>query len=236
MSPSDNANPSLNLVAQCVASKCSPDQLVQYHFLRRRSRDATVFKAQYMELDMRLQELFMYVAPCNANGQTHSVVLSTLIRNAANLFELVSRWLYTQLGLPRAELKVKKFLELDRYTGVSTLSVVSYKLYDEFLDSEIYRPFGKVGLWDRVSPIQDDQIPSWWTANNKLKHSNDGLKQYGTLRNSIAAVSGCFVLLHRIFGTGYVWGIDVDGNGRIYSDVVSGIFDIEPSGGALPGN
>lgn len=67
-------------------------------------------------------------------------------------------------------------------------------------------------------------MPSWWTASNKLKHTNSGLAAHGTLENAIAAVGAAFSFLHAVFGPGLVYGLDMDGNGVIHQELTSSIF------------
>lgn len=48
--------------------------------------------------------------------------------------------------------------------------------------------------------------PRWWIAYNKVKHSNEGLKDHATLTNAIAATAAVFLLIQRIYGFGVLQG------------------------------
>jgi hypothetical protein len=199
----------------------------QLHYERRHSTDARVFKAQYFELDKRLLELFSYIAPTEANKSTHSVTLATIIRNAATLFELGSRWLYPQIFHHNGSaLKIAHYLSLDRFTKASSITLRSFQFYDQFSSPQVYRPFVSLADWDQSVELSQQHIPAWWTASNKLKHTNSGLQQYGTLENAISSVGAAFAFLHTVFGPGMVFGIDVDAEGQIYPEIASSVFYI----------
>lgn len=208
-----------------IRSKETYDDFSQIHYERRHSTDAVMFKAQYMELDKRLLEIFSYVAPADANLTTYSVTLGALVKNAANLFELGSRWLYPLLfDSGGADLKIFHYLSLDKFTGASSVKLRSFQFYDQFRSPQIYRPFCSLDSWDRASALSPQHIPTWWTASNKLKHTNSGLQNYGTLGNAIAAVGASFAFLHTVFGPGQVDGIDVDDEGVIHNEATSAVF------------
>lgn len=201
------------------------DVFSENHHTRRTSTEAIIFKAQYMELDRRLLDLFSYVAPAEGNKATYSVTLATLIRNAASLFELGSRWLYPQAyAHDSGKLNIFHYLSLEVITKASSITLRSPVFYDIFSSTQIYRPFTSLTLWDRKSALTDIHVPTWWTASNKLKHTNEGLKQYGTLENAIAAVGASFAFFHTVFGPGMVFGMYADWQGRIHNEVTSSVF------------
>lgn len=197
------------------------------HYKRRRSTDAVIFKAQYLELDRRLQETFGYVAPSDSNRLTYSVTFATIIKNAANLFELGSRWIYGQAFQAKQEdLKIFHYLSLNKFTKASSIRLGSFQFYDIFSSPQVYRPFCSLDTWNESSALNSSNVPIWWTASNKLKHSNSGLPDYGTLENAVAAVGASFAFLHCVFGPGLVYGMDVDEDGRLYDDATSAIFSL----------
>lgn len=195
------------------------------HYERRRSADAIVFKAQYLDLDNRLLEVFSYVAPADANRSTYSVTLANLVKSAANLFELGSRWLYVQIfASGERDLKVWDYLSLAKFTRVASLKIWSTQFYDELQSTEVYEPFSSLAGWDGATDLGSQHVPPWWTASNKLKHTNSGLAEYGTLENAIAAVGATFLFLHAVFGPGLVYGLDMDEEGFIHQELTSSIF------------
>lgn len=203
------------------------DSFSQHHYELRHSTVARVLKAQYLELDKRLLELFSYIAPADANKSTYSATLATLIRNAATLFELGSRWLYLQLfNCDESKLKINHYLSLDKLTNASSITLHSFQFYDRFTSPQVYQPFINLETWDRSTSLTAHHIPAWWTASNKLKHTNSGLQLHGTLENAISAVGAAFAFLHAIFGPGMVYGIDIDADGHLHNEATSSIFYI----------
>jgi hypothetical protein len=201
------------------------DSYSRHHYERRHSLDAAVFKAQFIELDKRLLDLFSYVAPAEANKATYSVTLATIIRNAASLFELGSRWLLPQaFDCVDRELNIFHYLYLDKITQASSIILRSFQFYDQFSSAQVYQPFVVLENWDQSSLPDSAHVPVWWTASNKLKHTNSGLRDYGTLENAIAAVGACFAFLHAVFGPGMVYGVDVDEGGVLHNEITSSIF------------
>jgi hypothetical protein len=210
-----------------VRVKETYDSFSQLHYDRRRSTDAIIFKAQYLELDRRLLEVFSHVAPAKSNCSTYSVTFATLIKNAANLFELGSRWLYPQIfdsGGGDLNLNIFHYLSLDKFTKASSVELKSFQFYDKFASHQIYKPFCTLEGWDQESPLATNHVPVWWTASNKLKHTNSGLQNHGTLENAIAAVGASFAFLHAVFGPGLVYGLDIDGQGVIHNEATSSVF------------
>lgn len=196
------------------------DATRQQHFsMISRETDAKIFKSQYLHLEKQLIESFNYVAPCQKNASAYSINFAQIIKQSANLFELISKHVYLQLYSCNADevkkLKIKNFLSLDREAGYSNLEVGAFQQYDNFTNQEVYKPFMSLLGWDKASPIQDAEIPQWWTANNKLKHSNAGLENYGTLEKSFSSVAAVFVALHCIYGHGFLFGLDTDPQGFI---------------------
>ena len=208
-----------------VRSSRTYDEFSEHHHTHRTSTEAIVFKAQYMELDRRLLDLFSYVAPAEGNKATYSVTLATLIRNAASLFELGSRWLYPQAYEPESgKLNIFHYLSLEVITNASSIRLRSPVFYDTFSSTQIYQPFTNLTSWNRISAPTNIHVPAWWASSNELKHTNAGLKQYGTLENAVAAVGASFAFLHAVFGPGMVFGMYADGQGRIHSEVTSSVF------------
>jgi hypothetical protein len=70
-------------------------------------------------------------------------------------------------------LNIYNYLSLDKHLEFSEAEINSFLFYDQFDASvEVYHPFDSISGWDKVSSIQSSHIPKWWTAYNKLKHTN----------------------------------------------------------------
>ena len=82
---------------------------------RASSTEAKVFESQYESIADELADSFAYVSPANDNGSTYSVKFAEIIKNAANVFELISRKLYEQFYNEKDEINIFNYLALDRH-------------------------------------------------------------------------------------------------------------------------
>lgn len=87
-------------------------------------------------------------------------------------------------------------------------------------------PFASLRSWSKTQRLLDSKhVPSWWTAYNKIKikHTNDGIEQCGTLENAVASLAAVFLVLHKRYGYGLVFGMQPDPSNRTaYVQMVGG--------------
>jgi len=76
----------------------------------------------------------------------------------------------------------------------------------------------------------DNCIPTWWTAHNRLKHTNESLAQDATLENAMAAVAASFVAISCAYGMGVVYGHLIEYDGSIRGEVAPGLFTLRKHG------
>jgi hypothetical protein len=177
---------------------------------RAMNTEAKVFDSQYSSITAELSDSFTYVSPANNNGKTYSVKFAEIIKNAANVYELISRVLYGRFYNDKDKINIFNFLALDVHVDFSRVKLNPYACYDLFPDfPEVTHPFVKLSAWDRCSLVEERHKPGWWTAYNKLKHSNSGLQQHATLANAIAAAAAIHVLISKTYGFGRAAGGDV---------------------------
>ncbi len=190
-----------------------------------------MFVSQYFYIEKQLLDTFSFVSPSEKNKTTYSIIFASIIRNSANLFELISKTIYSEIFTctkkQKNNLKIKNFLSLEAYGNYSQVKLLSVYLHDSFESKEVYEPFINIKDWDKKSEVLSSHIPKWWTANNKLKHSNTGLPDYGTLENAIAAVASVFVSLHVNYGPGLLWSADINRDDQIIESPKSLLFSPE---------
>jgi len=164
-------------------------------------------RSQYLLIERELIKTFEYVEPNTNNYRTNSVRFASIVRESCNLFELVSKDFYSKLfNSGKKKMNIKDYLSLDAYLyyrdeELSSPYIVASnngKSFDLF-------PFKELMSWDRQSEIQDAFIPKWWSAYNKIKHTQDGIRS-ATLENAILAVCGVYVLINSIYGEGVLIG------------------------------
>lgn len=208
------------------------DQVVAQKFYQRKiSKNAKIYKSQYISIEDTLIRAFQFVSPAKANAQTFSVEFASIIKESANLYELISKNIYTQLYTCTNEqiknLKIKNYLSLDVYLNFSHRTLDSLLFFDRFNQSvEIYHPFNAISAWDRNSQIQDTHIPRWWTAYNKLKHTGESLELYATLENAITALGAIFIVINTVYGPGVVYGALLEPNNVVNFGIGSRVFQL----------
>lgn len=208
----------------------------QKNYKRIISKEATIYKAQFLAVEDNLVKSFQFVAPHPQNIKTFSINFASIIKEAANLYELICRHLCQQIfeidinpKTSEPNINIYHYLSLDKYLDLSNIEITSYCYYDKFdSNSEIYTPFKLVKQWFNKKKFPGHECkPEWWKAYNELKHSNDGLKEYATLENAIAAVSAIFIVLHKIYGPGFVYGVLLTPENTVPDVPTSKIFMIE---------
>lgn len=164
-------------------------------------------RSQYLLIERELIKTFEYVEPNIDNYETNSVRFASIIRESCNLFELVSRELYSKLfHEDTKKLNIRNFLMLDIHLdfGGESLSSPYIMAIDDEKTLNI-SPFENLLKWDRKSEITSEFIPEWWKAYNKIKHDQEGIK-YATLQNALLAISGIYLLINSIYGEGVLIG------------------------------
>jgi hypothetical protein len=205
------------------------DELLS-EYSRKISSDALSIRNQYLYIEEELFRSFQFVQPINANLNTTSVRFASIIREAANLFEIISRTTYQKLFeiSQDSNLNIHNFLSLDYFLSLSEAILDSPTLETEFKDHGILQPFKSLESWDKQSAISPEHVPTWWKAYNKLKHDIEGINEFASMENSILAVGALYLIISRIYGEGVVGGILrkplEDGGSRQYLVPVSKLF------------
>jgi hypothetical protein len=102
---------------------------------------------------------------------------------------------------------VLNYLALERFLKLGGRRVVHLMAVGEFPKwPEMSQPFYKLESWDKASKVQGAHVPGWWTAYNKVKHSDAGLKAHATMANATAAVAALYLLIERVYGFGILSG------------------------------
>jgi hypothetical protein len=193
---------------------------------RRYERSAKLFRAQYFALEQRLHESFRFVSPCSQNETTTSIEYADLLRGAANLFESCSRDLLNCLYTLKVAVNIKHYLALDDQVKFADKSVICGHLHDQLKNSEVNRPFLNASGRQPGNLADTCHIPGWWTAYNNVKHDPSNYAANATFANAIAAVAANFVMLHQIYGPGFVYNTAVDSTGVLLTDGASKIFSL----------
>jgi len=195
-----------------------------FYLDKRKKREALVFRAQYKQIEKRMIETSDFVTLSNSNKDCFSIVFAEIIKSSAGLFEVLSKYVYSQIFEVNKTKDIKglnifDYLSLDKFGRFSLQEISSIYLLSPFDSAEVYQPFHALKDWDKESKIKDNQIPKWWTSYNKIKHSNEGLEKYATLENSLGALGGVFVFLQSIYSFGYMSGCPITVDSVVFGPV-----------------
>jgi hypothetical protein len=196
-------------------SHTAPEYRLMYE--RSQGTEARLVRFQYLGIEEELERSLRYVSPSDDNADVYSLKFAEIIRSAANTYEIVGRALYVKFYNDTDEINIFHLLGLEHYLELSDQTVSHYAALGQFPNHpEVCRPFVRLLGWDRKCPTQAMHIPYWWTAYNKVKHSNEGLKEHATLANAMAVTAAVFLLIERVYGFGVLQGgqyiLPSDGN------------------------
>jgi hypothetical protein len=181
----------------------------EYRTMYERSQgpEARLARFQYLGIEEELERSFRFVSPSDDNANAYSLKFAEIIRAAANAYEIAARSLYAKFYNDSDEINILNYLALDRFVQLSDQTVSHFAALGDFPSHpEVCRPFTQLGGWDRNSPVLPAYVPGWWTAYNKVKHSNEGLKDHATLANAMAVTAAVFLLIERMYGFGVLQG------------------------------
>jgi hypothetical protein len=169
--------------------------------------DARLARFQYLGIEEELERSFRFVSPSDDNANAYSLKFAEIVRSAANAYEIAARALYAKFYNDSDAINIFNYLALDHHLHLSDQTVSHLAALGNFAaHPEVCRPFVALACWDRTSRTLDRHVPNWWTASNKVKHSNTGLKNHATLANAMAATAAVFLMIERIYGFGVLQG------------------------------
>jgi len=171
--------------------------------------DSISIANQFFSIEKSLLESFQYVLPIKENAKTCSVKFATIIRESANLFEIISRKRYNMFFVfePNLQIDIFNFLSLDAFLNLSGEELRA-PIFDSFLGEEQkIEPFSFLKSWNREEKLESTHVPKWWTAYNKLKHDTESIKDFANLTNAIYAMAGLFLLIRKVYGEGLISGL-----------------------------
>jgi hypothetical protein len=217
---------------QCffVAPNHSDFDALNANYERKITIEAINLKLQYFSIERELINSFHYVNPVLENLSTSSVKFATIIRESSNLFEQIARIIYTRLFVIKGTINIYNYLSLDRFLDFQNSKLHCPILQNLALDKPILlNPFYEMSAWDKDSRIEDNLIPKWWSAYNKIKHSPTELTLYSTLENAIRSLLASYLIITKYLGTGIVSG-HLEMPERIDDKIITRQLTVEESG------
>lgn len=188
------------------------------------------YKLQYLNLESELIKSFLFVHPTEINRKTYSIKFAEIIKGSANLYEIICKDLYKKYFDydTTNKINIYYYLSLEKFLNLSNMEVIPILIGDKLKkSSELFKPFKKLSTWNKNTKIKPGNIPGWWNAYNKIKHSNIGLKKYATLENSIASLAAIYLLIYKIYGLGVIYGDLFSPKHQIINVKTSELFSIK---------
>ncbi len=171
--------------------------------------DGNTWRFQYVTIEEELERALRYVDPCEENAGVFSIKFAEIIRAAANAYEIMAKELDAKFYARKGNIKLSiyDYLALDVHLNLAIQTVTHFSAQGTFPQHpEVCQPFVRLAAWDKVSVPDQNHVPCWWTGYNKIKHTNQGLKDHATLANALAATAALFLLIERVFGFGVLQG------------------------------
>lgn len=183
-------------------------EYINYWYKKNTSVSSISIANQFFSIEAILLDSFEFVLPVYSNANTYSVKFATIIRESCNLFEIISRKLYTQFFEVSSsdKLDIYNFLSLDSFLNLSKIELRAPLLDCYHENANKIEPYSTLSNWNRNEPLKPEHIPKWWTAYNKIKHDIDSLYNHATLNNAIYSLSALFVLIKTVYGDGLICG------------------------------
>jgi len=135
-------------------------------------------------IQARLENTFRFVELHKANESTFSYEFASILRDAGSVFgSVLDALVKGHKGDPRLRTNFKCYREL----------LITY-------DPDIPRRSVRIralfpgGLVLPLTALAKDNLPSWWQAYNKVKHSEYDNLQAGNMRNAVLAVAALVIL------------------------------------------
>lgn len=148
--------------------------------------------AAYELLKSDLKEIFEFIEPSAPNFSAFSHRNYEILLRACTEVESLCKQIFSANG-QNAE-NITRYSDLEGAMKLSNYVVKSY--------SFLYPDFSPFDTFSSTIPRQD-RSPSWYKAYNKVKHNRNDNFSFASLKNSIEAVGGVYVLLVAMYGMGF---------------------------------
>lgn len=187
--------------------KSDSREQLKHYYEKNTSPESITISNQFFSIENMLIESFQYVLPVSSNSNASSVKFAAIIRESANLFEILCRKTYGMLFKYKSsyDLNIYNFLSLDKILFFSNEKLRAPILENYNPDKKI-EPFHELINWDGKSILKDSNVPFWWKAYNKIKHDTNSIIEHATLNNALYSVAAIFILIRKIYGDGLISG------------------------------
>ncbi len=183
-------------------------EYIRHCWEKNTSNNAITIANQYFSIEEILKESFLYVTPVRSNANTSSARFATIIRESCNLYEILCRKSYSEFFEfdKKQKLDIFNYLSLEFFFKINQDELRSAIFYNYLDQDQRIKPFKTLENWKGTEQISRENIPTWWTAYNKIKHDSESYADYATLDNAIHSIAALFLVIRKIYGDGLISG------------------------------
>jgi len=134
---------------------------------------------RYEAIVNRFKKTFDYVTPHKENSETYSFEYASILRDTGSVFDTTCNRIIKK-AYPNYETKIKGMLEfLHKYEPQLEYIRLRFLHYGGFL-----YPFKP----------ENNGVPEWWTAYNKIKHEEIESMHQGNFKNTVIGLSALGII------------------------------------------
>ena len=137
----------------------------------------------YLAVEEQLRDTSKYVEFSLENSETYSIEFARILLSAASEADVLLKQLCCLLD------------ESAKADSINKYRSVIINLKPDLINESAYARQYNIELkpWEKLSTL--NQIPTWWTANNKVKHHRHTHFKDANLRNAMHAVGALHILV-----------------------------------------
>ena len=134
----------------------------------------------FLAIERDFETVARYIEPCEANNNAFSLELARLIMASSQEVDVVMK-LLCELLVPGSNAN-----------GINAYFLIIREKLPDFMNEEIRIPRFSMSSRPWID-WNESQPPSWWQANNKIKHRRSSHFDQATLKNAFNSLGGLLV-------------------------------------------
>lgn len=135
---------------------------------------------RYYALVNRFKKTFDYVTPHKENSETYSYEFASILRDSASAFDSTLKR-FIRMGKLEYDDRIYGMLDFLR----------KYEPQLEYLSLRFLHYGGGLSPFR----LDEDRVPFWWTANNKIKHDEIENISQGSLKNALLSLAALGIIV-----------------------------------------
>jgi hypothetical protein len=137
----------------------------------------------FLALEKDVEVLSRYVEFSQENFACYSIEITRILFSAASEVDVVAKQLCQKIDSNSSASNIHQYRDEIK------------RSYSAFSNFKVTMPRFGLELTPWVNWNEQDGVPDWWTAYNKVKHHRDTDFHKGNLQNCLNAVGGLFIIV-----------------------------------------